>query len=80
MSNLFLKDENIMSSPPVLGYKVLDFMKNQKLDKISIFDIVDHFKNEKWFSSKNLYFAMIFLFGLGIIDFQQSYIIKLPKC
>ena len=80
MSNLFLKDENIMASPPVLGYKVLEFMKDKKVDKISVFYVVDHFKNEKWFNSKNLYFAMFFLFSLDIIDFQQSYIIKSQAC
>lgn len=80
MSNFLLKDENIMTSPPILGYKVLEFMQEKRVDKISVFDIADHFKNEKWFSPKNLYFAMMFLFSLDIIDFQQSYIIKMPIC
>lgn len=80
MASLFLKDEHIMTSPPVLGYKVLAFMQEKKVDKISVFDIADRFKNEKWFSPKNLYFAMFFLFSLGLIDFQKSYIIRTKKC
>jgi hypothetical protein len=44
MNSLFLKDEDIMTSPPILGYKVLAFMQEKNVDKISIFDIADHFR------------------------------------
>ncbi|WP_338637604.1 hypothetical protein [Spirobacillus cienkowskii] len=80
MTALFHKDENLMSSPPVLGYHVLMYMEKKKSVKISIFDVADHFKNEWWFNSKNLYFAMFFLFSLDIIDFEHSYIIKRATC
>ncbi|MGN7822933.1 hypothetical protein ACTJJB_22630 [Chitinophaga sp. 22536] len=76
MSNLILKDEEIMSSPSIVGYKVLAFMADKKVSKISLFDVADHFKTEKWFSPKSLYFAMLFLFAVDIIDFNNSYIIK----
>lgn len=79
MNNFLLKDEYIMTSPPIVGHKILNFMNNKKIDKISIFDVADHFKNETWFTPKNLYFAMLFLFSLGIIDFNQSYIQKIEK-
>ena len=76
MHSLFLKDENLMSSPPIVGYKLLSFMDSKKIDKISIYDVSEHFRNEKWFTPKVLYFAMIFLFSLDIIEFNNSYIIK----
>ena len=79
MTSLFLKDEDIMTSPPVLGYKILALMHDRKIDKISIFDIADFFKNKKWFSVKNMYFAIIFLFTLGLVDFQQTYIYKIQN-
>jgi hypothetical protein len=76
MGSLFLKDEDIMTSPSIVGYKVLALMNQKKVEKISIFDVADHYKNEKWFTPKNLYFAMMFLFSLGLIEFQNSYITK----
>jgi hypothetical protein len=76
MANLILKDEEILSSPSIVGYKVLELMKKRNIYRISVFDIADQFKNEKWFNPKNLYFAMLFLFSLDIIDFKDSYISK----
>jgi len=77
MASLILKDEDLLSSPSIVGYKLLAYMKQKKTSKISIFDVADHYKNEKWFSPKTLYFAMLFLFSIGIIEFQNSYIIIL---
>ncbi|MYF46010.1 MAG: hypothetical protein F4223_06150 [Rhodobacteraceae bacterium] len=74
MSNIFSKDEDILSSPAIVGYQVLSYAKKKKVKKISIFDVADHFKKEKWFSTKNLYFAMIFLFAMNLIEFDKSYI------
>jgi hypothetical protein len=76
MASIILKDEYLMSSPPIVGFKVLQFMQVKKIDKVSVFDVADHFKNEKWFSPKILYFSMIFLYALDIIDFKNSYIEK----
>lgn len=78
--NIFSKDEEISSSPPIVGFKILEFMKKKNKTKISIFDIAYHFKEEKWFSLRSIYFSMIFLFSLNIIEFQQSYIILVAKC
>jgi hypothetical protein len=76
MASLILKDEYLMTSPPIVGYKVLGLMETKKVQKISVFDVADHYKNEKWFSPKVLYFAMLFLFTLDLIDFTNSYIVK----
>ena len=77
MANLFSKDEDILASPPIVGYKLLQFMEKRNLKKVSIFDIANQLKNEKWFSPKNIYFGMVFLFSVGLIDFQQPYIVKI---
>ncbi len=79
MANLILKDEDLMSSPSIVGYKILTFMQQKKVERISIFDIADHFKYERWFNPRNLYFAMLFLYSLGIVDFQNSYITKVTN-
>jgi hypothetical protein len=76
MPNLFLKDENIEMSPPVVGYRMLNYIQQKGINKVSIFDLADHFKDEAWFSPKTLYFGMIFLFSLGLIEFNEPYVIK----
>ena len=76
MGRLFLKSEHIMASPPVLGYAILHYMKKKNIEKISIFDVADFFKKEKWFSTKKLYFAMLFLFSVGLIYLDKIYIVK----
>lgn len=75
MSNLFSKDENLHSSPPIFAYSLLKYMKKKKLKKISIFDVTDAFQAETKLTPKALYFAMIFLYSIGIIRFEQPYII-----
>lgn len=79
-NNIFSKDEEISSSPPFVGFKILEFMKAKNKTKISIFDIAYHFKEEEWFSIRSIYFSMIFLFSLDVIQFQQAYIILVNKC
>lgn len=79
MPSLFFKDEEIESAPPIIGYKILTLLNQKKEGKISIFDVSDKFKNESWFSPKQIYLGMIFLFCAGLIDFQQPYIVKNAK-
>lgn len=74
MSNLFLKDESIDVSPPVVGYRLLKYVQKKGKGKLSIFDLADHFKNENWFSPKALYYGIIFLFSVGLIEFNEPYV------
>ena len=76
MPKLFLKDEKIETAPPIVGYRMLEYMKKGSLDSVSIFDLAYAFKNEQWFSPKTLYYGMIFLFSTGLIDFQEPYLKK----
>lgn len=76
MHNIISKDGELNTSPVIVGYKVMHFMNEKKVNKISIFDIADHFKNYKWFTPKNLYFGMIFLYSLDIIDFENSFVVS----
>ena len=76
MLNLFLKDENINMAPAVVGYRILSFINDKDDEKVSLFDITDKFKDEKWFSPKTLYFGMFFLFSVGLINFEQPYVVK----
>ena len=75
MGKLFSKDEDINSSPPIFGYKILQLMNKKKTKRISLFDVSDNFQNEKWFNPRNLFFAMMFLYSLDLIKFEQPYIV-----
>jgi hypothetical protein len=75
MNSIVSKDENLISSAPVVGYKLMKFIQTKNSGRVSIFDVTDHFRNEKWFTPKTLYYAMVFLFSLEIIDFSNSYIV-----
>ena len=79
MSSFITKDDDIISSPPIIGYEILSYLKKRKIQRISIFDLSDAFKGERWFAPRNLYFAMIFLFSLDLIEFHHSYITVLKN-
>lgn len=76
MPNLFLKEENLEKSAPIVGYKILSHIHGKKLDEISIYDLADHFKKEKWFTTQTLYLGMIFLYSVNLIEFEAPYILK----
>ncbi|MBL4617756.1 MAG: hypothetical protein JKY46_08665 [Robiginitomaculum sp.] len=76
MSNLFITDEDIETAPPVVGYKIMQLLEKKEGGQISIFEVTDKLKKEKWFSSRHLYLGMIFLFSVGLIEFKQPYIVK----
>lgn len=76
MSNLFVTDENVETAPPVVGFRIMQLLDKKEGGQISIFEVTDRLKKEKWFSSRHLYLGMIFLFSVGLIDFKQPYIVK----
>lgn len=76
MSNLFITDEDIETSPVIVGYRVMQLLEKRGGRQISIFEVTEKFKKEKWFSSRYLYLGMVFLFSIGMIEFNQPYIIK----
>ena len=76
MSNLFITDEDVETSPPIVGYRIMQMLEKKDGGQISIFEVTDKLKKEKWFSSRHLYLGMVFLFSVGMIEFNQPYIVK----
>jgi hypothetical protein len=76
MPNLFLTGEELAASPPIVAYRVLALIDGKEGGKISIFDIVDALKKEKWFSFNHVTLALIFLYTSGLIDFNAPYVTK----
>lgn len=75
MPNLFLKDEAIKKAPAIVGFEVARFIQKVGKTKVSIFDVVDHFKREAWFSSNSFFYGLIFLYTVGIVDFEEPYLV-----
>lgn len=75
MANIFLKDEALDKSPVMVGFQIARFIKKSGKSRISIFDVVDHFKRETWFSSNSFFYGLTFLYAVGLIDFEGPYLI-----
>lgn len=75
MPNIFLKDEALNKAPAVVGFEIVRYIKKSGSGRISIFDVVDHFRREAWFSSNSFFYGLIFLYAVGLIDFDEPYLI-----
>ena len=82
MPTLFELGEELSGAPPYVAYKIMRLMEQRKIDRISIFDVAVHFKDESWFSPNRIYMGLIFLYSLGIADFNPPDVeknVKNPK-
>lgn len=77
MPSLFLKDEPVEQAPAVVGFKVIRYIRSSGHHRISIFDVVDHFKREKWFSFNVFMYGLTFLYAVGLLDFEEPYLVAL---
>jgi len=75
VSSIFLKDEALNKSPAIVGFEIARFLKDSGKQRVSIFDVVDRFKRESWFSSNSFLYGLTFLFAVGLLDFDEPYLI-----
>ncbi|MGO8026214.1 hypothetical protein [Rhizobium leguminosarum] len=75
MSSIFLKDEALNKSPAIVGFEIARYLKKSGRPRVSIFDVVDQFKRETWFSSNSFLYGLTFLYSVGLIDFDEPYLI-----
>lgn len=75
MSNLFSKDENLLRSAPYIGSKILQMFEESGESRISIFDVIEKMKKGKKGNIRTIYYGMMFLYSLDIIDFQEPYVV-----
>ena len=76
MSNLFTKDEDLKKSAPFIGFEILKLLQAREDNRISIFDIAKNLRKTNNFSIRSIYYGMIFLNSLSIIDFDEPYVTK----
>ncbi|MCD1645666.1 hypothetical protein [Aurantimonas coralicida] len=77
MHSLFLKDEAVEKSPAVVGFEVIRYIRADGKRRMSIFDVVEHFKREKWFTFSALVYGLTFLYAVGLLDFDEPYLVAL---
>ncbi|MFD2644131.1 hypothetical protein [Pseudomonas japonica] len=78
MPNLFSKDDDLRKSAPVLGFEILKLLQESEESQVSIFDIAKTMAKTGGINARSIYYAMLFLYSLDIIDFQEPYLVA--KC
>lgn len=78
MPSLFSKDDDLRKSAPVLGFEILKLIKASEESQISIFDIAKTMAKSGGINARSIYYAMLFLYSLDIIEFQEPYLVA--KC
>jgi hypothetical protein len=73
MPSIFLKDEPLDKAPAIVGFEIARYLKKLGKSRVSIFDVVDHFKREIWFSPNSFFYGLIFLYAAGLVDFEEPY-------
>lgn len=78
MPNLFSKDDDLRKSAPVLGFEILKLLKESKDSRVSIFDVAKKITGPGGVGARSIYYAIIFLYSLEVIEFQEPYLVA--KC
>lgn len=79
MPSLFLKDEPVEKAPAIVGFEVIRYIRASGKGRISIFDVVDHFKREKWFSFNAFMYGLTFLYAVGLLEFEEPYLVAIDE-
>ncbi|MCR4508679.1 hypothetical protein NUV66_05140 [Pseudomonas sp. 32.2.56] len=78
MPSLFSKDDDLRKSAPVLGFEILKLLQESEESQVSIFDIAKAMAKSGGINARSIYYAMLFLYSLDIIEFQEPYLVA--KC
>ncbi|GEM_PF-1146309 len=74
--NLFTKSEDIRKSAPLVGAKIIALLDSTKSSKISIFELAKKLRNSDSIGIRTIYYAMIFLYCLELIEFDEPYLVR----
>lgn len=76
MANLFTKDEDLMKSAPFIGSEILKQLQSSDDGRISIFDLARNLRKTNKVTARSIYYGMLFLYSLDIVEFDEPYLIK----
>lgn len=73
---LISKDEQLKNSVVYVGYLILKQIKQNKQNKVSIFELAAELNKKGIIHYRQILFALLFLHACGLIDFKEPYIYK----
>jgi len=76
MASLFTKDEDLLKSAPFIGSEILKQLQGADDGRISIFDVAKNLRKKNNIPARSIYYGMLFLYSLDIIEFDEPYLIK----
>ena len=77
MASLFSKDEDLLKSALIVGADILKLLEESDSKKVSIYDVVRKLKNKNISGVRTIYFSMIFLHSLDLIEFNEPFLEKI---
>lgn len=72
VSTMKISNDKIRSSTLYIGYLILEGIKNNRNDKISIYEISDILNKKGITSSRQLILGLSFLFSVDILHFEET--------
>lgn len=76
MANLFTKDEDLTKSAPFVGSEILKQLRSSDDGRLSIFDLATNLRKNNKITARSIYYGMLFLYSLDIIEFDEPYLIR----
>jgi hypothetical protein len=76
MGKLFTKDEDLMRSAPYIGSEILKQLQSSNDGRVSIFDLAKNLRKNNKITVRSIYYGMIFLYSLDLVEFNEPYLMK----
>ena len=75
MPRLISKDDDLKRSAPVIGFEILKLLHENKHERVSIFDVAEKLHQKNKAGGRSIYYGILFLYSLDLIDFNEPYIV-----
>ena len=72
VSTMLTNSRNAKMSAMYIGYLIINGIKNNNKEKVSIYDISSILKRKRITSSRQLVLGLSFLYSVGIVEFEEA--------
>ena len=69
---MLTNSRNAKMSAMYIGYLIINGIKNNNKEKVSIYDISSILKRKRIISSRQLVLGLSFLYSVGIVEFEEA--------
>ena len=73
------KDDDLRRSAPIIGFEILKFIRENNNSRVNILDVAEKLHKTNQAGELSVYYGIIFLYSLGIIDFNEPYLVSCVK-